>query len=158
MFTTRKKKPEHRKGGTMKSWQPVRKGAVYCSPACGAGCLHKDYLEVVDSARRLARIMGPGWTPQVRENLGWYAGVVSPCGYLSVRIYFSEAHRAGQRYYSVFLSDTPHQQGGRWTGSSEDPQEAVQQAVAKLALEAEQLNKVLEAVEDQVLTAKSSDG
>ncbi|MCK5613437.1 hypothetical protein KAR91_66820 [Candidatus Pacearchaeota archaeon] len=52
--------------------KPVRKGFVYCSPRCGMGCSHKDYLEAKEKARRLANRLGKGWRIRVWDNLGWH--------------------------------------------------------------------------------------
>lgn len=54
------------------SQNPIRRGAVYCSPACGHGCLYADYIAASESAIRLAAACGPGWIPRISENLGWY--------------------------------------------------------------------------------------
>lgn len=54
------------------SWRAVRRGRVYCSPACGAGCTHAAYLKATRKALALAKRMGPGWAPRVSENMGWH--------------------------------------------------------------------------------------
>ena len=55
-----------------RSWTPVRRGHVYCSPACGAKCLYTDYVEARRTAQMMAEALGPGWKPQVWENMGWF--------------------------------------------------------------------------------------
>jgi len=58
------------------SWKPVRRGGLYCSPACGNGCTYRAYLNVVAAAKQLAKEL-PGFKPHVWENLGWHYSVVA---------------------------------------------------------------------------------
>ena len=64
-----------------RDWKPVRRGAVYCSPACGGGldrgCSWEKFQRVTTAARRLACQMGNGWKPDVWENLGWHFSVIA---------------------------------------------------------------------------------
>jgi hypothetical protein len=53
-------------------WNPVRKGAIYCSPACGFGCTWAQHEEAKERAELLAKRLGPGWKPEVHENMGWH--------------------------------------------------------------------------------------
>lgn len=55
-----------------KEWTPRREGEIYCSPACGGGCTHKEYEQAQQSARLLCEALGKGWRPYVHENLGWH--------------------------------------------------------------------------------------
>lgn len=57
------------------SWKPVKRGNIYCSSACGAGCKLADYKRCVRAAKALAQRMGPGWKPYVSEKMHWYYGV-----------------------------------------------------------------------------------
>jgi hypothetical protein len=57
---------------TTKRWKPVRRGPIYCSPRCGAGCTHKAFLAVTAKAAKTARRLGEGWSPVVYENMGWF--------------------------------------------------------------------------------------
>ena len=56
-------------------WTPRNKGSLYCSPACGMGCTRADYEAALHDGAALAKQMGPGWIPDVWENLGWYYSV-----------------------------------------------------------------------------------
>lgn len=56
-------------------WTPRAQGAVYCSPACGGACRRAAFDRAVGESRELARRMGPGWRPDVWENLGWHYAV-----------------------------------------------------------------------------------
>ncbi len=55
-----------------KRWTPVHRGGVYCSPACGCGCRYSEYVRVKELAAKLAKHLGPGWSPVVWENSGWH--------------------------------------------------------------------------------------
>jgi hypothetical protein len=72
------------------SWAPIRKGPIYCSPGCGGKCTWAAHLQAKREAARLAKRLGPGWTPHVWENLGWHWKVQK--GPLSIR---AEKHRIG---------------------------------------------------------------
>lgn len=54
------------------SWRPRRRGAVYCSSACGAGCTYAAYRAARRNGAALAKALGPGWKPRIWENLGWH--------------------------------------------------------------------------------------
>lgn len=61
------------------SWKPKRSHSstgrydVYCSPACGHGCLRSDYEKAVLAAVDLAMFHLEGdWIPEVVENFGWH--------------------------------------------------------------------------------------
>jgi len=54
-------KPRHRKNRT-----------IYCSPLCGGDCKRADYDKAVRESAKLAKRLGPGWKPNVWENLGWF--------------------------------------------------------------------------------------
>lgn len=53
------------------SWTPVRKGKIYCSPACGAGCTHAQFMDATRNAKAMAKLL-PGWEATVHENMGWF--------------------------------------------------------------------------------------
>ena len=55
-----------------RNWTPVRRGGIYCSPACGYGCKHAAFLKAERDAKKLAAQLGPEWKPHVWENLGWH--------------------------------------------------------------------------------------
>ena len=58
------------------SWEPVLKGEIYCSSACGGRCTKAAHDNCVKKAKALAKRMGKGWKPRVHENLGWFYGVI----------------------------------------------------------------------------------
>ncbi len=53
-------------------WKPVRRGRRYCSPGCGHGCTHKDYLSKKAAAAALCKQLGKGWKINLFDNLGWH--------------------------------------------------------------------------------------
>jgi hypothetical protein len=58
-------------------WAPVRKGPIYCSPACGAGCTHDAFELARLRSQILVRALveagyGNRWEGRVWENLGWH--------------------------------------------------------------------------------------
>jgi hypothetical protein len=58
-----------------KNWTPVKKGLVYCSPACGHNCTKAAFDKATKSAEALAKTLGRGWVPSIWENLGWHYAV-----------------------------------------------------------------------------------
>jgi hypothetical protein len=66
------------------NWAPVRRGKIYCAPACGGDCTFTAYQQAQRRAKALAKKLGMGWTIRVWENLGWYYEVVSPDKVLTI--------------------------------------------------------------------------
>lgn len=64
------------------SWIPVRRGPIYCAPACGGRCTWAAYQQALKASRDIARRLGPGWEPNVWENLGWHFNL--KCGPMAV--------------------------------------------------------------------------
>lgn len=105
-------------------WTPVLRGDIYCSPACGADCKKADYDRVTEVAKQVAARLGPGWTPCVKENLGWFyevhkgSAVVCPIssGGFSATIRF----------------DIDGHQEGLLSAENDDPRAAMQTVLEKL--------------------------
>lgn len=55
-----------------RSWVPIHRGRIYCSPACGLGCTRAEYEKAFKDCADLCKLLGPGWEPEVWENLGWH--------------------------------------------------------------------------------------
>lgn len=110
------------------SWDPVRRGNVYCAPACGRDCTIQEYNAAEAGGIALARQLGAGWTDDVWENLGWHYRAISPCGRLKV-------HGHGD-HYTAFLGEPGHL-GGQFSGQGATPQKAIAETVekAKVALD-----------------------
>jgi hypothetical protein len=116
------------------SWTPQRRSAVYCSPSCGGECQWSAFQSALKFAKELCKRLGPGWEPDVRENLGWYCAVRFPgegAGrdtLLRMSVDASSAYRAKSLGvvigYSIGL-------GSRWT-RGKTPEAAVKAARAWL--------------------------
>jgi len=115
-----------------RDWTPRRKGAVYCSPACGGGCTHAAHRAASRAAAALAARLGHGWKPRVWENLGWYyaAEVPTPKGWAGFdgRLEVHPVLTGGGKgkparfvRYDAYL--------GSYVGSGRAPEEAVLAAV-----------------------------
>lgn len=100
----------------------VRKGNRYCAPWCGRGCTWAEHQAAVAGAARLVGRLGPGWKPQVHENLGWHYGAISRCGQVKVS-------PSGKRGFMAFFGDAGRP-GGQWVAHGPTPQRAVDIVVA----------------------------
>lgn len=60
-------------------WKPVADRQKYCSPACGFGCTHAAYVRATREGDLLAERLGPGWTNEVWENMGWHFSAHKHC-------------------------------------------------------------------------------
>ena len=70
---------ETRTQAELDTWNtPARKGDTYCSPFCGHGCKHADFLFARKRAYAMKRKMGHAWKARVHENLGWHASIYVP--------------------------------------------------------------------------------
>lgn len=110
------------------SWKPVRRGAIYCAPACGHGCTHAEFKAATAKAKTLCALLSQqsvkGWKPRVWENLGWHYAAISPCGRIKVH-----PLDAGWSGYTAFIG-YPESPGGTWTGQAPTPLNAVKKAAA----------------------------
>ncbi len=117
------------------SWEPINEGETYCAPACGLGCTVKEYDITTANAEMLAQTLGPGWVPQVWENLGWHCSAESPCDRLSVQPLSTG--------FIAFLGE-PGAMGGRWAEQGYTPQEAVTAVVTVAVAEYEGIGALIE--------------
>lgn len=104
-------------------WVPVRRGRIYCAPACGGKCTWAAHQLAHRRARALARRLGEGWTPEVHENLGWHYKVRSPCGRLIVHDRRTDVAR-----YSAGLCDKGDV-GMHYSAYGDTPQQAVAEVI-----------------------------
>ena len=102
------------------SWTPVRRGTIYCSPACGWKCLWAAYEKAQINAGDLVDELGEGWVPRVWENLGWHFAAETPDRLVKL-------HPSGESY-TAFISTEPSS-GGTWTGRGKTAKEALQDAM-----------------------------
>jgi hypothetical protein len=107
------------------SWKAVRRGARYCAPACGRGCLYEEFQRQTRAAKTVAETLGPGWTPKVWENLGWHASVVGLDGWLHV--YFSLGFAEG--FHAFLSSNGPTAGAGKWTAPGKTARAAIRNVV-----------------------------
>jgi hypothetical protein len=117
---------EHTKGMKNKnqaglSWKAIRRGSIYCSPACGGGCTYAAYQKACRDAAALAKRMGNGWTPRVHENLGWHWCVISPCKRITLR-------KTGDCYCALF--GEAGSMSGQWLCTAKIPKAAVANVIA----------------------------
>ncbi|KKL25037.1 hypothetical protein LCGC14_2409320 [marine sediment metagenome] len=117
------------------SWDAKDKGGRYCAPACGRGCTAREHDLAEAKAEVLARALGPGWEPEVWENLGWHYSVQSPCKRLSVSPSLGS--------FMAFLGE-PGGIGGRWSAHGETPQEAIKAVIAVAVAEYEEIGAIIE--------------
>jgi len=108
------------------TWDPVRRGKIYCSPACGHDCTHRDYLAAVRGAERLARRLGPGWKAEVWENLGWHYRAI-----VKVRGGRLEVYAKSFGSYSASV--------GREMGSGKTPRAAIEATLRRMEDEAREM-------------------
>jgi len=101
---------------------------VKCAAWCGRGCTEAEYRAAVDRAAAIALELGPGWVPEIWENMGWHAAAVSACR--RVRVY-DHVRRDGPTTYSALIGP-PNEGGGKWSGGGERPQLAVADAIAQI--------------------------
>lgn len=107
---------------TLKSdrWNPRLRGETYCSPACGGKkgfCTLAAYEKATARALEVVADLGPGWKPEVFENLGWHCSVVSLCRRISVHVY--------EDHCLAILGSAEEQPAGQWTASGKTAREAV---------------------------------
>ena len=102
------------------SWKAVRKGEIYCAPACGRGCTHDEFRNAQHMGAALAKELGSRWLPFVWENLGWHFKAVSPCARICVHpSYF------GANSFLAFLGKA-NDGGGNWSEFGTTPKKAVE--------------------------------
>lgn len=106
------------------SWTPVRRGDIYCAPACGGKCTWEKFELAQASAAKLADKLGDGWEPNVWENLGWHWGAKR--GELRV---LPSIFRGEVRAYTGYLK--------KWHGRGDTPAEAVDAVLMEALLDAE---------------------
>jgi hypothetical protein len=107
-------------------WKAIRRGAIYCAPACGGGCTWHEYELAVERADILCKHMGSGWTPRVWEKLGWHYETISPCG--RIKVSPSEGNKP-LRNAIAFLGE-PGSPGGRWACHGKTPKQAMTAVIA----------------------------
>src|SRR6188474_3140027 len=133
------------------SWKPVRRGAIYCAPACGGGCKHADYIAAAKLGERIRKqLRGRGWKVRLNENLGWFVHVelVTPFSKIDV----TPSQFSKPEMYHAMISDSPDSAGGSgiWhtTKWFEGPQDAVDNALAEANRVVESLVLAVESINE----------
>lgn len=131
-------KKKVREGVKKLSWDPVHRGDIYCSPACGGKCTWAAYQDAHAKAKALALLLGKGWGPRVWENLGWHWAAQTVDGLMKVH---PSMCRDKTVSYTAFFGEGS---GGQWAVHNDDPEEAVADALALAQKEAERISKLVE--------------
>ncbi len=113
-------------------WTPRRRGAIYCSPACGGNCTYAAFLAAIKAGDKLAARCGPGYTRRVWENLGWHFQAEISAGRLRV-------HRDRWDSFSAYL--------GEYCGKGKTPKAAIQQVVDIAKAHIRQIQASIEGLE-----------
>lgn len=102
-------------------WTPIRRGNVYCSPACGSLCTYADYERAVKHADDLCKLLGEGWKPIVWENMRWhYKAAFELSNGWSMKVFYHHG-----KYYAVLGEGDSGNIWKRRSGLFEDPKDAV---------------------------------
>jgi hypothetical protein len=101
-----------------RDWTPVKRGGIYCSPACGMGCTTEMYNKAMKDAdalcKRAAKEVGGEWVPDVWENLGWHYAITLKGGDITIHTrklngkvvsYWVGSHRSGTPIHMSIKSD-----------------------------------------------------
>jgi hypothetical protein len=128
------------------SWEPKRRGDIYCAPACGSGCTLAEYKDAVKRAETLAKRLGPGWTPRVHENLGWHSRAIDATGFWKISV--SREYRTKKLRYLAFLGENDI--GGRWAEGADTPEAAIDAVLAIARQEFAVLENLVRAGENAV--------
>lgn len=109
---------------TKKDYEPIRRGTIYCAPFCGAKCTWAAFQDATKKAKILARTLGPGWKPQVNENMCWYWGATKGV----MKVYASNNHGGSKGSVGKYTCycDTSTQ----FLGQGRTPKLAVSRAIA----------------------------
>lgn len=105
------------------SWKPERRGSIFCSPACGAGCTYVAYeLAGAQAHALISAFTGSDleWIPRVWENLGWHWEIRSKCGRFSLW--------PSHGVFHAHLNVPGGLPGGRWVGVGTTAADAIEGA------------------------------
>lgn len=112
-------------------YKAIRKGAIYCSPRCGKGCTHKEFLTAAEKANELCKQLGPQWEPVVWENLGWH---------YSAKFATFSVYPSGRGLYWADLNVD----GTQYEAHGETPRDAVNNVRGKINAFINKANRALE--------------
>lgn len=84
--------------------------------------------------------MGAYWSPFVEENMHWYYGVRSKCGYCTIFPFVSNYKPVS---YTAYLNDNADGFGGKYLAEDKDPRKAAKKALLQMEEYAKDLTRVL---------------
>lgn len=113
-----------KKDETEPRWTPIRRGATYCSPACGCKCTYAAYLLARRRALRLARRLGPGFVAHVWENAGWHYEALIDGAPVRIEVHGSH-YPSGKPSFMAFVHN-------RFVSESDNPDEALNRSMGML--------------------------
>lgn len=114
---------------------PALVGERYCSSWCGRGCTRQEYEAAVENGVALAARMGPGWTAEIWENLGWHHR--ARCGVFEVTGGVDHLGRATS--FTAFVQTKP-----QFVGHHEsDPHAALREALEDAAAVVRDISEAL---------------
>lgn len=137
------------------TWTPVRRGAIYCSPACGGGCTWAAFQEATGNADALAKRIGGGWKPRVWENLGWHYSVTSPNNYVKMhpKVYPPDRRT---RYLAFF--GWPEGPGGNFTTNGTDFKKVLAAGLSEARAIARKAAKLVQEIKSAAMTPGGGTG
>lgn len=126
------------------SWTPVRRGTIYCAPACGAKCKVVEFDAAGIAAGKLVDHLNKemkcdDWEPYVHENLGWHYSVVNERLNLSVTESFYDGDKVG--WYSAYVKS-----GWNVVGKGRSAMEAVNDLVSSVRGQFDKMKAMLETI------------
>ncbi len=115
------------------SWEPIRKGARYCAPACDRGCTWDEHQDAKFAAQRLVKRLGLPWEARVWENLGWHYSVrLGPVPGLVLFPNHDYNHGGRLVDYTAGIETGKYANGMTYHATAPTPEDAIR-AVCKLA-------------------------
>jgi hypothetical protein len=107
-------------------WGPVRRGPIYCAPACGFDCTWAAFQQAEKDAAKLCaylkKKLGIRWLPRIWENMGWHYEVHDLASG-KMKVYPSIIDKK-VRSYVAFLGYS-RETGGTWAEHGDTPELAL---------------------------------
>ncbi len=119
--------------GSQLNWVAIRRGEIYCAPACGGKCTWAAYKKAQREAKAVASDLGRGWVDSVFENLGWHWHVINED--LSIDV----SRGAWGGFHALIAR--------RWSGHGPTPKLAIRTAVLDAIPELEELRGLVSLLE-----------
>lgn len=89
------------------AWTPVRRGKLYCFPACGGGCTWAAYQKAKRDGELVARLLGSNWRARISENCHWFWCVELDSGLNDFVLSIHPSEHKGKITYSALLGRRP---------------------------------------------------